>query len=411
MATREAAVVEGEYEVEEAGGGTAMAVVPRGVGIVARGTPGAGGLIRPVAKPAEVLAVQNETRALVHEALEEGRDFGTIPGTKKNSLYKAGAERVNAAFAVYPEFEVVEKEIDHDREVPWTKRGRGGSTYSGVSQGLYRYVLKCYLIHRESGAIIGTGVGACSTLESKYIDRPRDLENTVFKMAKKRAYVDATLTAYGLSDEFTQDVEDMDRSAFSGGSESDSGGAGVPTCPKCEGPMWDNRDRNDQKEAAGEKLAPDWKCKDKKCGGLYWRGQWPPQEEDEEEPSPEQRLIVQIENMIADIRKIDEARADKAFEFASKTIGDGKHPTVKDLQGCGGAVKAVLNKLKEEKGDSAEGNPTTSSSGRGASTSAGAPAPSTPTPPSPSGGVETHDELEQEMDDLFGEAGDPFGEG
>jgi hypothetical protein len=111
------------------------------------------------------------------------------------------------------EFEIVEKEIDHDREVQWAK-GSKRNTYSGVSRGLYRYVLKCYLIHRESGAIIGTGVGSCSTLESKYIDRPRDLENTVFKMAKKRAYVDATLTAYGLSDEFTQDVEDMPREMF-----------------------------------------------------------------------------------------------------------------------------------------------------------------------------------------------------
>src|SRR5690606_23849470 len=63
--------------------------------------------------------------------------------------------------------------------------------------------------HRESGLVIGSGMGSCSSLESKYISRPRDLENTILKMAKKRAYVDATLSTFGLSDQFTQDVEDM----------------------------------------------------------------------------------------------------------------------------------------------------------------------------------------------------------
>lgn len=46
----------------------------------------------------------------------------------------------------------------------------------------------------------------------------------------------------------------------------------VPTCPVCDGPMWDNR--------VGKKnpKAPDFKCKDKACEGLYWTGQWPPKD-------------------------------------------------------------------------------------------------------------------------------------
>lgn len=46
----------------------------------------------------------------------------------------------------------------------------------------------------------------------------------------------------------------------------------VPTCPECDGPMWDNR--------VGKKnpKAPDFKCKDKACDGLYWAGQWPPKD-------------------------------------------------------------------------------------------------------------------------------------
>jgi hypothetical protein len=61
---------------------------------------------------------------------------------------------------------------------------------------------------RDSGEIIGSAIASCSTLESKYIDRPRDAENTVLQMAEKRAFVAATRTALGLSEQFTQDIED-----------------------------------------------------------------------------------------------------------------------------------------------------------------------------------------------------------
>lgn len=38
----------------------------------------------------------------------------------------------------------------------------------------------------------------------------------------------------------------------------------IPDCPKCQGPMWDNRvgKRNPK--------APDFKCKDRQCDGVIW---------------------------------------------------------------------------------------------------------------------------------------------
>src|ERR1700738_2175284 len=38
----------------------------------------------------------------------------------------------------------------------------------------------------------------------------------------------------------------------------------IPNCPKCQGPMWDNR--------VGKKnpKAPDFKCKDRECDGVIW---------------------------------------------------------------------------------------------------------------------------------------------
>ena len=70
-------------------------------------------LLRPVVSPAELIAVQKETHALIAQALEDGRDYGTIPGTQKPTLYKPGAERCNLAFGVRPEFQVVQAEVDH----------------------------------------------------------------------------------------------------------------------------------------------------------------------------------------------------------------------------------------------------------------------------------------------------------
>ena len=39
---------------------------------------------------------------------------------------------------------------------------------------------------------------------------------------------------------------------------------GVPSCPKCGGAMWDNR------EGKRNPKAPDFKCKDRSCDGVIW---------------------------------------------------------------------------------------------------------------------------------------------
>ncbi len=37
-----------------------------------------------------------------------------------------------------------------------------------------------------------------------------------------------------------------------------------PACPKCSGPLWDNRTTKRNPKA------PDWKCKDRACDGVIW---------------------------------------------------------------------------------------------------------------------------------------------
>lgn len=239
------------------------------------------GLIRPIAAPAEVLKVQEETRTMLAEILQNGRDYGVIPGTDKPSMLKPGAERTALAFGcMYGDPEIVEREIDHDRVVEYTKRKKvwrnehdGDRRFdweesTGISRGLYRYVVRVPVIHRESGQVVGHGIGSCSTMESKYIDRPRDSENTALKMAHKRALIAAALITFGLSDQFTQDTEDMPAEHLVG-ENAPKLEAFDPPCPKCGGKMHDNR------LSKKNPKAPDFKCRDKKCDGVYWPGQAP----------------------------------------------------------------------------------------------------------------------------------------
>lgn len=208
--------------------------------------PVAAGLMRPVANPEAVLEVLEQTRKMLAKTLTDGVDYGVIPGTDKDKkkppkkvLFKPGAEKVAFSFGCRPEFTVDASEIDHERvlrfKTPWVEaqkprnrdleaqmkeEGRGrnrqvngewqwqekGDGYEETT-GLYRYVIRCRLV-RYDGVVVGEGIGSCSTLESKYRSRPTDVENTVLKMAEKRAFIAAVLTAFGLSEAFTQDLVD-----------------------------------------------------------------------------------------------------------------------------------------------------------------------------------------------------------
>lgn len=171
-------------------------------------------ILRPVMRLKERMAVNQEITEYVSKSLESDLDFGIIPYTDKPALYKPGAEKITNDFGCYAKYEVLEREFDHDKEVKWSKtaRAKGGGYYTkeGKSYGFYRYLIKCQILTKGTNLLVAECVGSCSTMESKYVDRPRDCENTVLKMAQKRAHVGATLSAFNLSNRFTQDAEDHD---------------------------------------------------------------------------------------------------------------------------------------------------------------------------------------------------------
>ena len=190
--------------------------------------------------PDDVLRQIQMVQQLMAKAMKDGTHYGAIPGTgQKKNLLKPGADKLCLMFRLAPTYEVESIDL------------LGGHREAKV---------KCTLTQITTGKVFSQGVGSCSTMESKYRYRndvmtdedgkPKlvpgkywqsrdpdilggqefsakkvdgkwlvcrrveaadlaDVYNTVLKMAKKRSYVDATISATAASDIFTQDLEDM----------------------------------------------------------------------------------------------------------------------------------------------------------------------------------------------------------
>lgn len=189
----------------------------------------------------------NRFQRVAHARMIEGHDFGVIPGTSKPTLLKPGAEKIAKLLGLADTYEILDRQEDWQRP-------------------FFRYLIKCRLTHLGAGATISEGLGECNSMEDKYRwreskrkcpycdaeaiikgkaeygggwlcfgkkggcgakfnDGDPDIEgqtigrvenediysqvNTLVKMAKKRALVDAALSAGRLSDVFTQDIEDI----------------------------------------------------------------------------------------------------------------------------------------------------------------------------------------------------------
>jgi hypothetical protein len=127
---------------------------------------------------------------LVRTQLREGKDYGAIPGAgERKVLLKPGAEKITVLLGLRSRFEIVGKVEDFE-------------------QGFFAYMVRCSLV-APNGETITEGLGQANTKERRYVRQdPYTLANTVLKMARKRALVDAALTVGSLSDLFTQDIED-----------------------------------------------------------------------------------------------------------------------------------------------------------------------------------------------------------
>jgi hypothetical protein len=192
----------------------------------------------------EIKAQVQLIQEVMQAVMQEGYHFGIIPGTDKPTLLKPGAEKLTTTFRLAPLLHIETRDLENRHR---------------------EYQVRCTLVHIPTGRVYGEGVGSCTTLEGRYryrvaertcphcgratiikgkaeygggwlcfqrkggcgakfaeqdpsivsqsagrIENPdlADTYNTVLKMAKKRALIDATLTATAASDIFTQDLED-----------------------------------------------------------------------------------------------------------------------------------------------------------------------------------------------------------
>jgi len=139
----------------------------------------------------------------VREALVEGSDFGKIHVVSRNkcqagkycknpghfskpSLFKPGAEKICGMLGVT---------ISYPTLVEYEKSALAGTILSQI-------ILRCEIID-ASGHVVAGGIGA------RILSQDNGDINKALKMAEKSAHIDAVLRMAGLSEVFTQDIEDM----------------------------------------------------------------------------------------------------------------------------------------------------------------------------------------------------------
>lgn len=197
--------------------------------------------------PVEQIIRQTEqVKSLMASCMDETVHYGRIPGCgDKPTLLQPGAQQLTLMFGLADAYEVSQVDLPN---------------------GHREYTVKCTLASKNTGLAQGSGMGLCSTMESKYRYRnvadyevtgdpiPSDAKerkreyraqgfgmkkvdgawewvrykdsakqenpdiadtyNTVLKMACKRALIAATLNTLAVSSLFTQDVEDIEAYAI-----------------------------------------------------------------------------------------------------------------------------------------------------------------------------------------------------
>lgn len=182
------------------------------------------------ARMARMSALLDLRETFIREKMVKGQDYGLVPGAKKPSLWKSGAEKILMWYGYYAYLELTSEKEDFGAEI-------------------FAYVYRCEI--RQVGTNIAVAVceGDCSTRETKYgyrwvardqlpenadvsslssriengktqyrvlSDNPADKRNTARKMAQKRAFVGATMIGCALSSIFDQEMPPGDDDEQSG---------------------------------------------------------------------------------------------------------------------------------------------------------------------------------------------------
>lgn len=144
-----------------------------------------------VCSPDEARHRLAELQKFVASVMQEGLDFGTVPGCgDKKVLLQPGAQKLAEIYGLTASYEFVDRTLDFEG-------------------GFLMYTIRCRLSRGER--VVAECVGSCNSREKKYRNQQcYDVANTILKMAEKRAFVGATISSTRSSGLFTQDILDED---------------------------------------------------------------------------------------------------------------------------------------------------------------------------------------------------------
>jgi len=129
--------------------------------------------------------------SLKDKLLVKDQDYWYSGTNPKPVLLKSGAEKLYHLFRLIPRPVELEQIRQHD-----------------FVSAYFRIDL-VYVVDNKD-IIVGSGYGyCCSEEKASWAKNPLAYANNIIKMAKKRAIVDAVLSTLGVSNLFTQDLEDM----------------------------------------------------------------------------------------------------------------------------------------------------------------------------------------------------------
>lgn len=195
----------------------------------------------------EESAIRGMVKEYVNKHMVAGTDYGVIPGTDKPTLLKPGAQKLISLFRCKPTYRLISKTQDFEHN-------------------LFSYIFRVRLVSRDTKEALAEGYGSANSREGRYRwrnaarkcphckkeaiikgkaeygggwlcfdkkggcrakfsdgdpsiesqaqgqvenDDVATLDNTIMKMAKKRAEVDGAIALAHCADMFTQDLEDL----------------------------------------------------------------------------------------------------------------------------------------------------------------------------------------------------------
>ena len=130
----------------------------------------------PVQKPSipstPSIDTQKQTlKQFIKTNLQEGVDYGQIPGVKNNVLFKPGATKIINFLKLRPQVQLLHTVFDPEK--------------NAIS-----YTVKVALVNEE-GCAVTEAIGACNSLENKFSKAGMSSQNLVVTQAVKRGTVSA----------------------------------------------------------------------------------------------------------------------------------------------------------------------------------------------------------------------------